>query len=269
MKTASGGLQRPKLPPSVFNLPPSCLASPTAPARKEKIEFATQSYFDKKDKLTSFTDFSPEKGLYKKYKDLLVSRCKEKVVYLFMNECGSESQIVITVEDKSTLCSPLTLTAHKMGEKIAFPKNVVGPNNGFSRYSQFYEAVNFSLNYQVSSNGHLKKVSERLDIVECLDSMTEDRKKVGFIKRQVALLRTKNFVMKDYCSAMEMYPHCRYEQLREFLVLPGKSKIRGIISSTEAVQVVKETCVWQMARASFRLLYVYSIQFNLIFRFLF
>ena len=68
MKKGKGGFNCPTLPPSVFNRPTSCLPTHKPPTRKAKLEFLHQSYFDKKDKFESFSNFTPEKGILKKYK---------------------------------------------------------------------------------------------------------------------------------------------------------------------------------------------------------
>ena len=112
-KIGKGGFKRYILPPSVFDCPSSSLPTHKAPARKPKVEFVQQSHFDSKDKFASFSSFSPEKSLIKKYKnsknfDILVFRDDVCIKFIFLNKCGSESQIVITVKDQKNLCSPVT-----------------------------------------------------------------------------------------------------------------------------------------------------------------
>ncbi|KAF2343924.1 hypothetical protein FHG87_025320, partial [Trinorchestia longiramus] len=50
----------------------------------------------------------------------------------------------------------------------------------------------------------------------------EKEKKLVFLTRQLELLSQKQFYMNDYCFALQSYPKCNYEQLRDFLVLPCK-----------------------------------------------
>ncbi|KAF2363964.1 Reverse transcriptase domain [Trinorchestia longiramus] len=69
---------------------------------------------------------------------------------------------------------------------------------------------------------------------------TEKQKKLVFLKRQLELLLQKQFSMND-CFALQSYPKCNYEQLRDFLVLPCKRKLRYIISSIDKDQVLRET----------------------------
>ena len=47
--------------------------------------------------------------------------------------------------------------------------------------------------------------------------------------------------MADFCFAMELYPKCKYEQLRDFLVLPHKRFMNQVVSAIDVDQVVKET----------------------------
>ncbi|KAF2366103.1 hypothetical protein FHG87_003139 [Trinorchestia longiramus] len=70
---------------------------------------------------------------------------------------------------------------------------------------------------------------------------TEKKKKLVFLTRQLELLSQKQFVMNDYCFALQSYPKCNYEQLRDFLVLPCKRKLQYIISSIDKDQVLRET----------------------------
>ncbi|KAF2351293.1 WW domain [Trinorchestia longiramus] len=47
--------------------------------------------------------------------------------------------------------------------------------------------------------------------------------------------------MNDYCFALQSYPKCNYEQLRDVLVLPCKRKLQYITSSIDKDQVLRET----------------------------
>ena len=98
-----GGKCRLKLPLSLFNVPFSCLPTPKPPPRKQKSEFFQQSYFDNTDRFELFADFQPEKALLKKYPKVLIFRLKQKITIIFINESETESEIVITVQDKRTL----------------------------------------------------------------------------------------------------------------------------------------------------------------------
>ncbi|KAF2345718.1 Reverse transcriptase domain [Trinorchestia longiramus] len=69
---------------------------------------------------------------------------------------------------------------------------------------------------------------------------TERQKKLVFLKRQLELLLQKQFSMND-CFALQSYPKCNYEQLREFLVLPCKRKLQYITSAIDKDQVLRET----------------------------
>ncbi|KAF2356552.1 hypothetical protein FHG87_012689 [Trinorchestia longiramus] len=69
---------------------------------------------------------------------------------------------------------------------------------------------------------------------------TEKEKKLVFLTRQLELLSQKQFSMYDG-FALQSYPKCNYEQLRDFLVLPCKRKLQYITSSIDKDQVLRET----------------------------
>ncbi|KAF2356608.1 hypothetical protein FHG87_012637 [Trinorchestia longiramus] len=60
-----GGSMRPGIPPSIFNVPASCLPSPKLTPRPAKVENQQLRYFLQKDKITSFDAFKPERNLQK------------------------------------------------------------------------------------------------------------------------------------------------------------------------------------------------------------
>ena len=94
-----------------------------------------------------------------------------------MNDSCSESQIVVAVTDKSPLCSPLTFSAFKNGIKVNIPKTIINPNNGIARYSQYFEALPFVLQHQVSLESMLEKIANSLDEVNSCDCLGEDKSK--------------------------------------------------------------------------------------------
>ena len=69
-------------------------------------------------------------------------------------------------------------------------------------------------------------------------SENKNRKKLKFIIRQLELLADKIFTTTDYCFAVESFPRCRYEQLREVLVLPSKRKMQSVISGVDLDKVL-------------------------------
>ena len=130
--TLPGGRTRPADPPTIFiNIPPSCLPTPKPTPRQSKAEDQQLKYFQRKDKICSFTEFSPEKKLQKKYENLITSRSDDKLVCVFMTDDYSESIMSIIVYNKSTLCSPLTLSAFKNGMNVPLTK-ILNPNNGLA-----------------------------------------------------------------------------------------------------------------------------------------
>ncbi|KAF2355862.1 hypothetical protein FHG87_013380 [Trinorchestia longiramus] len=68
-----------------------------------------------------------------------------------------------------------------------------------------------------------------------------EEKKLVFLTRPLEFLSQKQFSMNDYCFALQSYPKCNYEQLRDFLVLPCKRKLQYITSSIDKDQVPRET----------------------------
>ncbi|KAF2361106.1 Zinc finger C3HC4 RING-type [Trinorchestia longiramus] len=108
-----GGSMRPEIPPSIFNVPASCLPSPKPAPRPAKVEDQQLRYFLHKDKITSFDAFKPERNLQKQYENLIISRSKERLVCLFMTDYFSERRLSVIIENKPTLCSPLTFSAFK------------------------------------------------------------------------------------------------------------------------------------------------------------
>ena len=91
--------------------------------------------------------------------NLLFLKSEANFMCFFMNDICSESHIVVTVTDKSTLCSPLTFSAFKNGIKVNIPKTIINPNNGIDRYSQYFEAINFVVQHQVPLEPMLEKNS--------------------------------------------------------------------------------------------------------------
>ena len=236
MKTP-GGFTRPKNPPSVWpGVPRECLPTPKPPPRRPIPQDRQEEYHRKKDAIGSFENFTPEKELLRKYDNIFISHRKGKLVCFFMTEDFSESTMSIVVHNKSTLCSPLTLTAFKHGIRVPLSKQL-NPNNGFSLYSQFFEAVNTVVNYQVPSVDVAEKVVATLQELnfdlqaeKTFDAAKE--KKLLFLTRQLQLLCEKSFTVPDFCFAVESYPRSSYEQLREVLVLPSKRRMQTVISST-------------------------------------
>lgn len=235
-----GGFTRPATPPSIFNVPRSCLPSPKPAPRKPKQQDEQLKYFLKKDLIHSFRDFSPDKDLKKKYDNVIIHRSDEKFVCIFMTKDFQESHLTVIVWNKATLCSPLTLSAFKNGISIPSVK-ILNPNNGLNYYSQFFEAVHVAYNYNLNVDDVINKV---VLILKDKHSELEDGKKaekLQFITRQLQLLTDKTFSVADYCLAIESFPNCDYERLRDFLVLPSERKLQSVVSSLNMTDVLKKT----------------------------
>ena len=233
-----GGFTRPAIPPSVFNVPSSCLPTAKPTLRSTNQEDRQLNYFLKKDRITSLSEFFPDKDLLKKYDNVIIYRPNGKFISVFMKEEFQTCKLTVIVEDKRTLCSPLTLSAFKDGIRVPLGK-VLNPNNGLASYSQFFEAVHLSLNYDIPVNDLIDKVVTMLQNHELEDNTKT--KKLHFLTHQLQHLSSKNFSMKDYCFAVETFPKCNYELLREYLVLPSKRKLQAIISSVNIDDVMNKT----------------------------
>ena len=239
MMKLPGGSTRPANPPNVFtNIPSSCLPTPKPPPRPAKKEDKQLEFFLQKDTITSFESFKPDRELHKHYRNIIISRSDHRYVCLFMTENFSKCLLSVVVENKATLCSPLTLSAFKSGFSIPLSKTL-HPNNGLRSYAQFFEAVRLAVHYDIPSAQVLQNIVSVLRAQTCEESKKE--KKIGFIARQLELLNTKQFVMNDYCFALEVYPRCTYEQLRDYLILPSKRKLRSITAGIDKEKVLKES----------------------------
>ncbi|KAF2353679.1 hypothetical protein FHG87_015561 [Trinorchestia longiramus] len=234
-----GDSMRPGIPPSIFNVPASCLPSPKPAPRPAKVEDQLR-YFLQKDKITSFDAFKPELNLQKQYKNLIISRSKESLVCLFMTDNFSECSLSVIVENKPTLCSSLTLSAFKNGIRLLLFKTL-HPNNGLRSYTQFDKTVCLAMHYDILFDETIQNVVPLLQAhtSACVD--TEKEKKLVVLTHQLELLSQKQFFMNDCCFTLQSYPKCNYEQLRDFLVLPCKRKLQYITSSIDKDQVLRET----------------------------
>ncbi|KAF2350242.1 hypothetical protein FHG87_019001 [Trinorchestia longiramus] len=235
-----GGSMRSRTPPSIFNVPASSLPSPKPAPCPAKVENQQLSYFLQKDKINSFDAFKPERHLRNQYKNLIISRSKERVVCLFMTNNFSECSLSVIVENKPTLCSPLTLSAFKNGISVPLFK-ILHPNNGLRSYTQFDETVHLAVNYDILFDKMIQNVVTLLQArtSACVD--TEKEKKLVFLTRQLKLSSQKQFSVNDYCFALQSFSKCNYEQLRDSLVLPCKRKLQYITSSIDKDQVLRET----------------------------
>ncbi|KAF2348297.1 hypothetical protein FHG87_020947 [Trinorchestia longiramus] len=132
------------------------------------------------------------------------------------------------------------LSAFKNGISVPLFKTL-HPNNGLRLYTQFDETVRLAMNYDIPFDKTIQNVVTLLQayILACVD--TEKEKKLVFLTRQLELLSQKQFSKNDYCFALQSYPKCNYEQLRDFLVLPCKRKLQYITSSIDKDQVLRET----------------------------
>ena len=235
----AGGSTRPAIPPSIFDVPKSCLPTPKPSPRPAKDENRLSKLFHSKDCIPSFDSFDPTKHLEQKYSNLICSRSSDRFTCLFMSEDFHECLISVVVDNKKTLCSPLTFSASRDGIKVPVP--ILNPNNGLASYSQFFEAVHFVVNFEHPLEEVVKKAVVDLKCAADCSSGNEKVKKVEFLTHQLQLLAQKQFTTSDVCFAIECYPKCSYEQLRDYLVLPSPRKLRDIISSVDKSALLTKT----------------------------
>ena len=93
--------------------------------------------------------------------------------------------------------------------------------------------------YEIPLKDTLEKVVTVLQAQEVEDC--KKAKKLDFLTSHLKLLSEKHFTVKDYCFAVESFPHCNYEVLREYLVLPSKRKLQTIISSVNIRGLLSKT----------------------------
>ncbi|KAF2366741.1 Zinc finger C2CH-type [Trinorchestia longiramus] len=98
-----GGSIRPGIPPSIFNVPASCLLSPKPAPRPAKVKHQQLRYFLQKDTITSFDAFKPERNLQKQYKNLIISRSKERLVCLFITDNFTHTSAYVDTEREKKL----------------------------------------------------------------------------------------------------------------------------------------------------------------------
>lgn len=108
----------------------------------------------------------------------------------------------------------------------------------------FYDAVRRALNSDLTCDPILEKVVTDLrahsNTCECCRD-NQKGQKLAFLTHQLELLWKKEYTIKDYCFAIESFPNCKYEHLREILVLPSKRKLQEIVSSVNISHVLEKT----------------------------
>ena len=92
-----GGYSRSAVPSRVFNRPISCLRTPKPAAKKLKQEDVQLKYFMEKDTNGSINEFDPEKRAAEKYSNVVTSRQKYEIVYIFMTQVllSTEQTIIL------------------------------------------------------------------------------------------------------------------------------------------------------------------------------
>ena len=147
-----GGYDRPTVPPSIFpNVPDSQRPTHKPPPRPPKDPNKNLSIFNEKDKIKNFKTFKPETQLYeecqKRNQNIIISRSVDKLVCIFMSDDYSVCDGSIIVYNKKLLTSPLSIEAFRKGIRVTNLGSFLDPQNGLSKYSQFFEVVNRVRNF--------------------------------------------------------------------------------------------------------------------------
>ena len=108
----------------------------------------------------------------------------------------------------------------------------------------FFDAVGQAVKFHPSCDSLIEQT------VTCLKSHSTQcaccqdggkGKKLSFLMHQLELLCKKEYTIQDYCFGIESYPTCKYDHLRECLVLPSKRKLQEIVSSVNTSSVLEKT----------------------------
>ncbi|GFO00337.1 hypothetical protein PoB_002684200 [Plakobranchus ocellatus] len=125
--------------------------------RPPKQEDGEMKHFTSKDKIRSFSEFSPGKELNARYENLLFLRSSETFVCLCMIPELLECTLTIVVESKKTPSTPLVIIA--FNNKILVPLgSLLKPNSVLDSYSEFHEEVYASINYVLPVHDVLRNV---------------------------------------------------------------------------------------------------------------
>lgn len=239
----SGKKARPVEPPTEFNVKKSCFPTPKPPPRKTNAEDRQLAFWRERDSIKAFSSFKPESELKNKYhnKNVISTRTSDQLVFVFMKDDFSESEVSVIVDDKKTLTCALIVTAFKRGIRVPLGK-ILHPNNGVNSMSQFFEAVHIAVNFEPHCDSLTRKVVDILKShSDSSDCCGDNVRKLSFLTHQLELLINKQYSVSDYCFAIESFPHCNYEILREYLVLPSRRKLQSVISSVDTDYVLKAT----------------------------
>ena len=90
-----------------------------------------------------------------------------------------------------------------------------------------------------STKARIFGMVEELQEMEFEDS--KQTQKLQFITHQLNLLCQKRYSTQDFCFAVESFPHCSNDSLRDYLLLPNKRKVQAIISSVNLKEVLQKT----------------------------
>ena len=92
MVTIPGRSTRPVSPPSIFDVPSSCLPSPKpAPLQSTVEDLLNYLKYFLKDKILLFATFRPDKELHKTYKNIIITRTVDKFVCLFIKVISAKA----------------------------------------------------------------------------------------------------------------------------------------------------------------------------------
>ena len=169
-----GGHSKPSGPPSVFDVPPSCLPIPKPKPRTTNEPDAQLRYFLECDRISDYDSFHPESDLSKKYSNNVIffQRNADSLKCTFLSSNLESVLILVTVFNRKTTTSPLTLTITKQGFRVPL-KKLLNPNNGLTSVSQFFDCVHNALIHEISLSERLELVASSVE--NCIEHATDER----------------------------------------------------------------------------------------------
>ncbi|KAF2363676.1 hypothetical protein FHG87_005568 [Trinorchestia longiramus] len=155
------------------------------------------------DALLLITLLGRMKGFSSIMNDRLASQPQMSLQPKLKVSFGCECSLSVIVENKPTLCSPLTLSAFKDGISVPLFKTL-HPNNGLRSYTQFDETVRLAMHYDIPFDKTIQNVVTLLQAHTSTCVHTETKKLV-FLTHQLELFLQKQFSMNHYvlfCSSI-------------------------------------------------------------------
>lgn len=207
-KNAQGGHVRPVDPPSVFDVPASCV--PTPPPRLRSTGNTLSVRNSQPDELQKFLQL--DKFSLDKFADE-IRECDDVLHWQTNDEFCLQSRT-------------------RMGSVHDFVLYV-------NRMTHEFEAYHLGVSVRVPfmRTSVLNAMSEATELVRFLRNFECDSGRAAFCVRQLALLSDKRFTAEDYAVALRLrsYGCAAYSAFRELVVLPGVRTMQRLVSSVNKV----------------------------------